>query len=1311
MKHNNNNENPSSSSSYSDRRPRSLKPTTKKKKKRKTRKHHDSSSSSLLSSSSSSSSQRTAQSAAAAATDNDNDNDYDTVDDKVLRGVAAGRMQQQQQQSPPLFKKQKSIQKKKKKKHRVGSGMMLKTKKDEQQATAPALSSEMKPSKPITSPSSPPPTKVNDDGSIVSQKATGVLHKKKRTKRKRRNSNNNKNKEMLRQAVDVTTALLDTTTTTRDVESSPAGRSSRVKSSSLSSLSSSSGTTAPATTTTTSCSPPKLVQKRKKKKKKIKRKQHSTTLKQNSDASPETLVVDATSESSIKETTEPRPTTATTTAEHDDVETPLEKKKKQMTTVETTIQETVSLTASERVVTMQQEQSIAEGEAEAVVGKAVDDDARSVASNTNEEQQQGQHESDSKSETPRKTIQLEAYSMSSPFPIEKGDLQVFDQTDTADKTSPLTTIHTSSEPTEGATTTPKDILDQEKESSVVMENLTFADAAETVRNNDKGEGRVIVNASPVQQDSSNESTIETQLQDESVAAAKLVGEVETVASQAVSSLGQEHENQATIVESSNGNIVVASVDVFVESKQQPEDEQATGNDTLSIGDTHDASRETEDDNSTKDSSESEATTESEKDASTEEVPLYEIIGTTDTEMNTSSATDSVSTEEDDGVELLAHSVEIDKSTETAKTENSVASQEAETMQNNSSSLSTPIGEGAAVTKFESAKEEVKNADTDANAVVKEPDVGTHVDAVPAGNTDESGSELTSDDDVGQSGSVTVENVGEDSAENGAVPVEEADNPVGNYAKDVQEESSESDSEVESSTGSSDEVDGAFKGSTTTETGGESKSLAGSASDEVSKEKNDEASTEEEGSTTADKREKQINDAGGLSDTSGRYEISTESSSDSSTKLVGAVSTGGIEVSVGATENRNQTALDANPKESKPGTKVEPTGGHMETQDGRTADTVISLQDIQRSNDDETDLTISVVTWNLAEESPSEEDASFIKKFRKAGEKGSDLVLISGQECENIKPRRTEGRRSREYRRLMIKMLGKEYVPLALHLLGGIQFGLFCKRSLLGDLEHVSVADVTCGIGNVFHNKGAIGAFVTMKSKRSDKRQSKSLKMLFVTAHMAAHVKNTEARNSDFWRIASELEAQAPPRFLAPKPVQEGDTNTGSYLITSMDRIFFCGDLNYRLDLPRETAEYSVTEISKILDSNSDRASELQRHLLRHDQLRAVMAEELAFPGFAEGSISFLPTFKFDKDSNDYDTSHKQRIPAWTDRVLFKPIGTRVLEYDSVRDAIHSDHRPVYATFRVSRQGRELPKRTPKPMKRKKKVSEEPHDEL
>ena len=368
---------------------------------------------------------------------------------------------------------------------------------------------------------------------------------------------------------------------------------------------------------------------------------------------------------------------------------------------------------------------------------------------------------------------------------------------------------------------------------------------------------------------------------------------------------------------------------------------------------------------------------------------------------------------------------------------------------------------------------------------------------------------------------------------------------------------------------------------------------------------------------------------------------------------------------------------------------------------------IDLASLASTSDHDTDVCVSVVTWNLAEESPAEDEARFIRRFRKSGTtgKGSDFVLLGGQECENIKPRRAEGRRSREIRRLMVKMLGKKYVPIAIHSIGGIQFCLFCKRSILHHIEHVSVADVTCGIGNVFHNKGAIAAFVQMKARKQleDDNQIKranSIKMLFVAAHMAAHVKNFEARDADFWRIATELESQAPLGFVS----RRRNSSSTSPLLDSMDRIFFCGDLNYRVDLPREITEHSVLEIARLLETKKKEsmlaAEKLRNELLQHDQLRATMAEQRAFPGFAEGKINFPPTFKFDKGTEHYDTSHKQRIPAWTDRILYKPSGTRVLEYGAILASQHSDHRPVYATFRVSRAGQELPKtsKAPRTMK-------------
>ena len=342
--------------------------------------------------------------------------------------------------------------------------------------------------------------------------------------------------------------------------------------------------------------------------------------------------------------------------------------------------------------------------------------------------------------------------------------------------------------------------------------------------------------------------------------------------------------------------------------------------------------------------------------------------------------------------------------------------------------------------------------------------------------------------------------------------------------------------------------------------------------------------------------------------------------------------------------------------------------------------------LKEETNDGDSLTLSIVTWNLGESEPSEEDASsFFSRFH-----NSDLVMIGAQECEDIKPRRTKGQRSRHFRRLSIMMLGENYVPLAIHSLGGIQCALYCHRNVLGEVDMIDVADVTCGVGGVFHNKGAIGIYLKMIRRDYDDEQksiTKTSRILLVTGHLAAHVTNVDARNADYKRIVSEfLEPQAPIRFLHPRRKNDEGSLAdcdGTHLLNSMDHDFFAGDLNYCIDLPREYVERCIINIQRYRQTGAvDHANLLIKKLLRRDQLLKTIASGRAFTNFCEGKVTFLPTFKFDKGTSDYDTSHKQRIPAWTDRIVFRSNKVNVLEYDSATEAKHSDHRPVFGTFKL-----------------------------
>lgn len=76
-----------------------------------------------------------------------------------------------------------------------------------------------------------------------------------------------------------------------------------------------------------------------------------------------------------------------------------------------------------------------------------------------------------------------------------------------------------------------------------------------------------------------------------------------------------------------------------------------------------------------------------------------------------------------------------------------------------------------------------------------------------------------------------------------------------------------------------------------------------------------------------------------------------------------------------------------------------------------------------------------------------------------------------------------------------------------------------------------------------------------------------------------------------------------------------------------------------------------------------------------------MVAGLTFPYYSEARITFPPTYKYDLNSDQFDTSEKARIPAWCDRVLRKGDNIRQIHYDSA-PLRFSDHRPVYATFQV-----------------------------
>ena len=102
-----------------------------------------------------------------------------------------------------------------------------------------------------------------------------------------------------------------------------------------------------------------------------------------------------------------------------------------------------------------------------------------------------------------------------------------------------------------------------------------------------------------------------------------------------------------------------------------------------------------------------------------------------------------------------------------------------------------------------------------------------------------------------------------------------------------------------------------------------------------------------------------------------------------------------------------------------------------------------------------------------------------------------------------------------------------------------------------------------------------------------------------------------------------------------------------------------------------TSSITTLPSQETLDPASDPTS-LQTtlsSLLVHDQLHSQMLSRKAFyDGWREGTIDFLPTYKYDVGSvGMFDSSEKQRGPSWCDRILYRTRKDKLAYEQKVRD--------------------------------------------
>eukprot|EP00123_Amoebidium_parasiticum_P018177 comp24124_c0_seq2/m.43765 comp24124_c0_seq2/g.43765 ORF comp24124_c0_seq2/g.43765 comp24124_c0_seq2/m.43765 type:complete len:870 (-) comp24124_c0_seq2:278-2887(-) len=231
----------------------------------------------------------------------------------------------------------------------------------------------------------------------------------------------------------------------------------------------------------------------------------------------------------------------------------------------------------------------------------------------------------------------------------------------------------------------------------------------------------------------------------------------------------------------------------------------------------------------------------------------------------------------------------------------------------------------------------------------------------------------------------------------------------------------------------------------------------------------------------------------------------------------------------------------------------------------------------------------------------------------------------------------------------------KYLKVRSQQLVGMLLMVYVHESLVPNIRDCDAAMCGVGIMGVMGNKGAVVIRLRLFNTT----------LCFLNCHLAADSQNWQKRNMDYMEIGRRIEFN---------PTLPPENWRGPYVperlkITKHDYVFWLGDLNYRVNMDNDTARSLIV------------AGELSA-LLKYDQLTIERGRGTVFKGYKEGEITFPPTYKFDVGTHNYDSSEKQRVPSWTDRILYMGDSVDQISYRSHPQITCSDHKPVSAVFTI-----------------------------
>ncbi|XP_056612452.1 inositol polyphosphate 5-phosphatase Ka isoform X1 [Triplophysa dalaica] len=320
----------------------------------------------------------------------------------------------------------------------------------------------------------------------------------------------------------------------------------------------------------------------------------------------------------------------------------------------------------------------------------------------------------------------------------------------------------------------------------------------------------------------------------------------------------------------------------------------------------------------------------------------------------------------------------------------------------------------------------------------------------------------------------------------------------------------------------------------------------------------------------------------------------------------------------------------------------------------------------------------VVTWNVATAEPPDDVHSLLQL---SSPKKPDLYVIGLQEVRAAPLKFVSDLAFDDsWSHLFMSTLAPlGYVKVTSIRMQGLLLLFFSKLDHVPFIRDIQTTFTRTGLYGYWGNKGGVSIRLSFYGHM----------LCFLNCHLTAHMNNASHRvyESEHILDAQTFDAKNTPRILDHKAV------------------FWFGDLNFRIE------DHGMNFIRNCLTS--------QRFdlLWPKDQLTMMKKKETVLQKFEEGPLNFQPTYKFDLNSDNYDTrvqkawfglTGKKRKPAWCDRILWRvlskslqkgvvedgedkeeqkkeqeeefPLRVAQESYTSKMDYNISDHKPVVGNF-------------------------------